>query len=43
MHQGRRLTSPDISKVYACVFRPGKRPMRTLNKHISLKTHGEAY
>jgi len=33
----RRLTSPDISKVYACVFRTVKCPMRTLYKHISLK------
>jgi len=32
-----RLTSPDISKVYACVFRPVKIPMCTLYKHISLK------
>jgi len=35
MHQ--KINSPDISKVYACVFRPVKRPMRTLYKHISLK------
>jgi len=33
----RRSTSPDISKVYACVFWPVKSPMRTLYKHISLK------
>jgi len=32
-----RLTSTDISKVYAYVFRPVKSPMRTLYKHISLK------
>ena len=31
------INSPDISKVYACVFRPVKSPMRTLHKHISLK------
>jgi len=35
MHQ--EINSPDISKVYACVFRPVKGPMRTLYKHISLK------
>jgi len=35
MHQ--EINSPDISKVYACVFRPVKSPMRTLYKHISLK------
>jgi len=36
MHQ--EINSPDISKVYVCVFRPVKSPMRTLyNKHISLK------
>jgi len=35
MHQ--EITSPDISKVYACVFRSVKSPMRTLYKHISLK------
>jgi len=29
----RRLTSPNISKVYACVFRP----VKSLYKHISLK------
>jgi len=29
--------SPDINKVYACVFRPVKSPMRTLYKCISLK------
>jgi len=33
----RRLTSLDISNVYACVFRPAKSLMRTLWKHISLK------
>jgi len=33
----RRLTTLDINKVYACVFRPAKIPMRTLYKHISLK------
>jgi len=32
-----RLTSPDITKVYACVFRPVKSTTRTLLKHISLK------
>jgi len=31
------INSPDISKVYACVFRPVKSPMRTLYKHILLK------
>jgi len=31
------IHSPDISKVYACVFRPVKGPMRTLCYHISLK------
>jgi len=35
MHQV--INSPDISKVYACVFRPAKSPMRTLYKHIPLK------
>jgi len=35
MHQ--EINSPDISKAYACVFQPVKRPMRTLYKHISLK------
>jgi len=35
MHQ--EINSPDISKVYACVFRPVKSPMRTLCNHISLK------
>jgi len=35
MHQ--KINSPDISKVYACVFRPVKSPMHTLHKHISLK------
>jgi len=31
------IHSPDISKVYACVFRPVKSPMRTPCYHISLK------
>jgi len=31
------INSPDISKVYACLFRSVKSPMRTLYKHISLK------
>jgi len=35
MHQ--EISSPDISKVYACVFRPVKIPMRMLSMHISLK------
>jgi len=35
MHQG--INSPNISKVYACVFRPAKSPIRTLYKRISLK------
>jgi len=35
MHQ--TINSPDISKVYACVFRPVQDPMRMLYKHISLK------
>jgi len=30
------INSSDISKVYACVFRPVKSPVRTLHKHISL-------
>jgi len=34
MHQ--EFNSPDISKVYACVFRPVKSPLRTPYKHISL-------
>jgi len=34
MHQ--EINSPDISKVYACVFRPVKKTMRALYKHISL-------
>jgi len=33
----QEIISPDISKVYACVFRPVKSLMRTLYKHISLK------
>jgi len=28
MHQ--KINSPDISKVYACVFRPVKSPMGTI-------------
>jgi len=32
MHQ--MINRPDISKVYACVFRPVKSPMRMLYKHI---------
>jgi len=35
MHQ--EINSPDISKVYACVFRPVKSPKRTFYKHFSLK------
>jgi len=35
MHQ--EINSPDTSKVYACVFRPVKSPVRTLYKHISLQ------
>jgi len=35
MHQ--EINSPDISKVYACVFRPVESPMRMLCEHISLK------
>jgi len=31
------INNPDISNVYACVFRPVKSPMRTNYKHISLK------
>jgi len=31
------IKSPDITKVYACVFRPVKSPMRKFYKHISLK------
>jgi len=31
MHQ--EINGPDISKVYACVFRPVKSPMRTLYAH----------
>jgi len=34
MHQ--EINSPDISKVYACIFRPVVSPMRTIYKHISL-------
>jgi len=34
MHQE---INPDISKVYACVFRPVKTAMRTLYEHIWLK------
>jgi len=33
-----RLTSPDISEVYACVFRPVKSPMRTLYKQFHLSS-----
>jgi len=32
MHQ--EINKPDISKVYACVFRPVKSPMRTLYEDI---------
>jgi len=39
MHQ--EINSLDTSKVYACVFRPVKSPMRTLYKHISLKLMGK--
>jgi len=35
MHQ--EINSPDISKVYACVFRPVKSPMRMLYEPISFK------
>jgi len=35
MHQ--EIHSPDISKVYACLFQPLKSPMCTLYKDISLK------
>jgi len=35
MHQ--EIISRNISKVYACVFRPLKIPMGMLYKHISLK------
>jgi len=35
MHQ--EINSPDISKVYACVFRPIKRTMRMLFKHNLLE------
>jgi len=35
MHQA--INSPDISKVYACVFRPVKSPIRMRYTHISLK------
>ena len=35
MHE--EMNRPDISKVYAYVFRPVKSSMRTLYKHISLK------
>jgi len=35
MHQ--EINSPDISKVYACVFRPVKSPMRKFYKQTSLK------
>jgi len=31
------INSPDISKVYACVFRSVKIPMCKFYKHISLK------
>jgi len=39
----RRLTSPDISKVYACVLPPVKSPMCTLYKHASLKLMAKVY
>jgi len=40
MHQ--KINSPDISKVYACVFRPVKSPMRTVCKHIYFTSaHGK--
>jgi len=35
MHQ--EINSPDISKVDACIFRPVKKPVHTLYKHISPK------
>jgi len=31
------INSPDISKVYASVFRPVKSPVRAFYKHISVK------
>jgi len=37
MGHAPRDNSPEFSKVYACVYRPVKSPMRTLYKHISLK------
>ena len=40
MHQ--KINSPDISKVYACVFRPVKSSMHTLYKHLSL-ARGKVY
>jgi len=36
MHQ--KINSLDISRVYACIFRPVKSPMRTL-----YKLHGKVY
>jgi len=41
VHQ--EINSPDISKVYGCVFRPVKNPVRTIYKHISIKAHGKVY
>jgi len=35
MHQ--EINSPDMSKVYAWLFRPVKSPTHTRYKHISLK------
>jgi len=36
------INSPDISKVYACVFRTVRSPIRTLYKHISLSRDAHA-
>jgi len=33
----QEINSPNISKVYACVFWPVNSPTHTLYKHISLK------
>jgi len=42
MHQ--EINSPDISKVYACVCRPVKSPMRKFYKHIYFtEAHGKVY
>jgi len=39
MHQ--EINSPNISKVYACVFRPEKKPMRTVYNGVTKGGEGD--